>query len=330
MRGIRSMSSPALAAVFALWGCGQNAPPPAEYPPLDEPDPAVGSVAEEELEEEELEEPEPEPAPPPIQVVRAERTPLEGKAPTIAIQAPRMNQTIRRGNVMLRVQLRNWSLAPDPGNHVHVIVDNQPYIAVRDVGRPIDLNKLVEENLGTELTPGTHVVRVFPSRPHHESVKVGTPFAMVVFHVQQPSENLEFDPKAPLLTYSRPKGCNPVAQPVLLDFYLTNVAELSRDGTRVRYTIDDESGEITSWDPHYIQNLSEGEHSVRLQLVGADGEVIPGPFNDTTRTITVAQSCPNPHAGHGTDKAPASGEKSEGGGESADPASKETPTQPAK
>lgn len=296
MQGIRTTSWLTVAAVLSLIGCGHDSPPPAEYPPLEEPEPAVGAATEGD-EEEEFEEEEPAPARPSVQVVRGERTPLEGRPPSIAIQAPRMNQTIRRGNVMLRVQLRNWTLAPDPGNHVHVIVDNHPYIAVRDVSRPIDLNKLVQDNLGTELAPGTHVVRVFPSRPQHESVKVGTPFAMVVFHVQEATQDFEFDPRAPLLTYSRPKGCNPIAQPVLLDFYLTNVSELSSEGTRVRYTIDGESGEITEWDPHYIQNLTEGEHTVRLELVGEDGETVPGPFNDTSRTITVAEHCPDAH-GH--------------------------------
>jgi hypothetical protein len=51
------------------------------------------------------------------------------------------------------------------------------------------------------------------------------------------------------------------------------------------------SGEITSWQPHYIENLPVGEHEIRLTLIGPDGEPVEGLFNDTTRTFSVAESC---------------------------------------
>lgn len=231
-----------------------------------------------------------EPPPAPVRVVAGERAPLEGDSPTVRITAPRNNQRIARGDVQLRLTVRNWPLQPEPGQHVHVIVDNEPYIAVRDVSQPINLNQLVQTELGHELAQGTHVVRVFPSRGHHESVKTEGAFAVVVFHYGTPTEGFSFDPSAPLLTYSRPKGCNVAGERVLLDFYLDNV-ELAADGNRVRYEIDGEGGEITSWVPHWIENLPAGEHTVRLSLVNAQGEPVPGPFNDTTRTITVAASC---------------------------------------
>lgn len=233
-----------------------------------------------------------EEAPPrsPVRVVAGEREPIEGGNPTIRIVAPRNNQRIASGDVTLRLQLRNWPLEPEPGRHVHVIVDNEPYIAVRDVSAPINITQLVQQNLGHPLEPGTHVVRVFPSRGHHESVKTAGAFASVVFHVGTPTEGHAFDARAPLLTYSRPKGCNPLGQRVLLDFYVTNTT-LAANGHRVRYEIDGVSGDITEWAPHWIENLRAGEHSIRLTLVDAEGEPVPGPFNDTSRTFRVAQSC---------------------------------------
>ncbi len=99
---------------------------------------------------------------------------------------------------------------------------------------------------------------------------------------------------------------------MLLDFYLDNV-DLAPDGHKVRYTIDDVSGEITSWTPHYIENLPVGEHQIRLTLIGPDGEPVPGLFNDTTRTFSVAESC-EPAA----PAAPEEQEESEEGGEEAD------------
>jgi hypothetical protein len=238
------------------------------------------------------EEGEEEPPAPPVRVVVGESEPFEGAAPTLRITAPRNNQRIASGDVSLRVTLTNWQLQPDPGRHVHVIVDNEPYIAVRDVSQPLNLSELVQQNLGHPLAEGTHVVRVFPSRGHHESVKRPSAFATVVFHLGQPTAGFTFDRAAPLLTFSRPKGCYPAGQRVLLDFFLTN-AELAADGTRVRYDLDsgEVAGDITAWEPHWIENLPIGEHTVQLTLMSAGGEPVPGPFNDTTRTFRVAQSC---------------------------------------
>jgi hypothetical protein len=265
------------------FGCGgSGGEPPPEYPPVEEPE-AIGVAPEP------TPEPTPDPTPPPpaVTVVAGEHTPIEGEPPSLRILAPRNDQLIRRGPVKLRVQLRSWPLAADPGNHVHVILDNEPYIAVRDVSAPIDLNALVQENLQHELAPGSHVVRVFPSRAHHESVKLPGAFAMVTFHVGERTEGFELDASAPLLTYSRPKGCYPAGERILLDYFLTNAGE----GMTVQYSVAGASGALGEWVPYWIENLAEGQHDVTLRLVDGDGQPVAGPFNDTTRSIRVG-GCP--------------------------------------
>ena len=272
------------SVVAATAGCGgsQTSEPAPAPSAIEAAEPmAVEPVA--------VEAPPPEP-PPAVTVTAGERSPIEGRAPTLRIRAPRSNQTIRRGDVMLRLQLRDWELGPAPGSHVHVIVDNEPYIAVRDVSAPINLNELYRNTFERELSEGTHVVRAFPSRHHHESVKEGTPFALVVFHYRQATDGFDFDADAPLLTYSRPKGCVVAAEPALLDFYLANVEGLAADGVRVHYRIGETEGDLTTWAPHSIANLPVGEVPVQLTLVGPEGP-IAGPFNDTSRTIRVAESC---------------------------------------
>lgn len=275
----------AIGALLAMTGaCASEQQPPPEYPLLEEPEPEA------EVEAEQVPEPEPEamePPPPPVRVVAGERTPLEDDPPSLRIVQPKEGQNVRREHVQVRVRVDNWPLKPEPGKHLHLILDNEPYIAIRDVEQPLNLNELAEAHLGTELSTGTHLIRMFPSRHMHESVKEQRPFDMVVFHYGEKSEDWDFDPDAPLLTYSRPKGCNPAGERILLDFYLTNVEELSGEGLQVRYTIGDVTGLITDWTPHFIENLPEGEHEVRLQLVDAEGELVEGPFNDTTRTIQV-------------------------------------------
>jgi hypothetical protein len=137
-------------------------------------------------------------------------------------------------------------------------------------------------------------------------VKTPGAFAMTTFFVGNRNDTLHFDAHAPLLTYSRPKGDynGAEAEHILLDFYITNVPnnQLAPDGFRVRYDIDGSThGEITSWVPNFIDNLPDGEHHVVLDLLGADGQPVAGPFNHTDRVIHVNRSAPPPSA------APASG-----------------------
>ena len=40
--------------------------------------------------------------------------------------------------------------------------------------------------------------------------------------------------------------------------------------------------------PFYLDNLQDGSYSVKLELLGADGKVLPGSWNSTTRSFSVA------------------------------------------
>lgn len=224
-------------------------------------------------------------AAPPLVVV-GESTPIEGATPSLRVTAPANGATIRSGAVTVRFRLRDWELASPAGPHVHLILDDEPYVAIRDATAPVDLAAVV----GHPIAEGTHVLRLFPSRGHHESVKDAGAFAVVVFHYGHATEGFTFDPAVPLLTYSRPKGCNVAGERVLVDFFLSNVA-LAPEGHHVRWTLDGRSGDITSWTPHWIEGLAAGSHELRLVLVAPDGTPVPGMFNDTTRTFTVAATC---------------------------------------
>lgn len=275
--------------LLLIAGCASQPEPPPEYPPMEAP-PAAASSSPATPEPPPLAEP-PAPPPPPVQVVAADNSPLEGAAPTVKVRTPKDGQLIKAEKVEIALDVKNWGLAPDPGNHVHLIVDNEPYIAIRDVSKPIDLNAVVLKELGHPLSEGTHVIRVFPGRGHHESVKEGAAFDVRVFHFKSKTPDFKFDPKAPLLTYSRPKGCSDAGSRVLLDFYVTNT-KLGPTDSRVHYTVDGSTtGDIVAFTPHYIENLPVGEHQIHLALQDQSGNPLSGVFNDTTRTIKVAPDC---------------------------------------
>ena len=173
------------------------------------------------------------------------------------------------------------------GQHFHVILDNQPYMANYEAGTPFDI--------GT-LEPGPHTLVVLPSRSYHESVKRADAYDVVNFYVEEEAGTFMLNSDDPSIIYSRPKGTysGAGAERIMLDFYLHNV-ELSEDGYKARYTIrsagadgqEVASATLTEWAPAFVTGLESGTYTVQLQLVNADGEVVPGSFNDTTREIEV-------------------------------------------
>lgn len=160
------------------------------------------------------------------------------------------------------------------GQHIHWILDNDPYVA------------LYEPTHTAEIEAGHHVLLAFLSRSWHESVK--EPDAFVLTHFTVDGGEHEFDPSAPHLFYSRPKGTYAVAdaQRLMLDFFLVNT-ELSATGNKVRATIDGTDFLLDRWAPYVIEGLQPGEVEIRLELLDAQGTLIPGPFNDVTRTVTI-------------------------------------------
>ncbi len=249
--------------------------------------------------------------------------------PTLKIVSPAANAVISGAKVEVKLDLagdlKGYTPHKDPatgkGNHIHVILDNEPYEAYYELGQPFELRNVSE---------GKHTLRVFASRPWHESYKNDGSFQMVSFEVKgggdaskptttnsgqtmanssnsnaAPSPAREgkdvaaskagdVDPAKPLLTYSRPKGeyKGEDADPIMIDFWLTN-AKLKGDGGeyRIRYIVDDDEPRfIDKWDPIWLAGWVGGKHSVRLELLDKDQRPVEnGGYNTTTRTITVVK-----------------------------------------
>jgi hypothetical protein len=251
--------------------------------------------------------------------------------PVLRIVEPKADATINGSTVSLRLQLSGDLKGYKPmmdetthtGNHIHVILDNQPYEAYYNIGQLFELRNVAD---------GPHTIRVFPSRPWHESYKNEGAFQMVKFTVKsggadtnrpattntgqqmsnansnanaaakptpegkdmQNSVAGTVDPKKPLLTYSRPKGeyKNADADAIMIDFWLSG-GKLTGDGGeyRVRYTIDGGDAKyIEKWEPIWLSGWTAGKHTVKLELVNANGETVDnGGYNATSRDITITK-----------------------------------------
>jgi len=264
-----------------------------------------------------------------IKDMMAARGEQDEAKPTLKIVEPRADSTVTNSTVKVKLALSGdlkgykpmMDEATHTGNHIHVILDNQPYEAYYNLDQEFELR-----NVGD----GEHTLRVFPSRPWHESYKNDGAFQMVKFTVKngggdankptttnsgntmantnsaanaaatpegkdmKPSEGGNVDAKKPLVTYSRPKGeyKGADADAIMVDFWLSN-AKLTGDGGeyRVRYSIDgSEPKFVEKWGPIWLSGWTNGTHSIKLELVDKGGNVVDnGGYNSTTREITISK-----------------------------------------
>jgi len=269
------------------------------------------------------------PRPPRISEMTAQRNEQDEAKPVLKIAQPTDGSTVNSSTVKVKLDLSGdlkgykpmKDMATQMGNHIHVILDNQPYEAYYNLDQAFELRNVMD---------GEHTLRVFPSRPWHESYKNEGAFQMVKFIVKngggntnqptttnsgQPLSNANANANAtatpegkemqsttagavdktkPLLTYSRPKGeyKGADADAIMIDFWLSN-AKLQGDGGeyRVRYAVDGgEAKFIDQWQPIWLSGWTNGKHSVKVELVDKTGNVVDnGGYNSTVREITVTK-----------------------------------------
>lgn len=217
------------------------------------------------------------------------RQDLEDYQPQVSILSPKPNEVLSEDTVAVKLQVKDLPIFKDKllglGPHLHVLLDNSQYQAVYNTDQPLMLEKL---------PPGTHTIRAFASRPWHESFKNDGAYAQVTFHVFAKTQENSPDPKLPLLTYSRPQASYG-AEPIMLDFYLTNAPlhlvaqENDKDDIadwRIRATVNGESFVVDRWQPIYLKGFKPGKNWVQLEFLDEKGQIVQNTFNNTARLIT--------------------------------------------
>ena len=221
-----------------------------------------------------------------IQIVGAPNSPSPKGDVVFKIVEPADGQVVEGPDVTVKFTIENWKLYKEPaghGQHIHFILDNQPYEA----------HYSTEAFIFKNVAPGAHVIRAFPGRPWHESVKQDSAFSMVQFYVVEKGTESAVDATLPMLVYSRPKGEYLISKPphgqpqdgILVDFFLQNV-ELGKDGYVARLVVGGATKDIESWQPFYVKGLRPGIYTFRLELL-KDGKPVEGNFNSTERTILI-------------------------------------------
>ncbi|RMH65656.1 MAG: hypothetical protein D6676_07055 [Cyanobacteria bacterium J003] len=203
--------------------------------------------------------------------------------PRLKILTPEVNQTLQSRNVTVKLSVQGLRLFQDQptglGPHVEVVLDDLPSRSVYDLSTPIEF---------TNLEPGTHLLRAFVVYPWGESLKNPLAYAQTLFHLYTADEDTRAA-SLPLLTYNQPSGTYG-AEPVLLDFYLSNLPLdqlLNNEKVwQVRCTINGQSFTVDRWQAYYLTGLQPGDNWVRLELLDGNGQRIPSPYNPITRLVT--------------------------------------------
>lgn len=202
------------------------------------------------------------------------------KSPKLYLKTPDTN--VKFGENLFKYQVKNYSLQEQTaevtnsilsnshkGQHIHFIVDNKPYQA--------KYHPIFEANM----TKGNHLVLAFLSRSFHESIKEKGAYVLKQYSIDTNEPLLDIK-KTPLLFYSRPKGKYDMenAHKILLDFYLVNTI-LSKNGNKVKVTINDTSFILSKWAPYIIEGLKAGIHTIQIELIDSNNNLIQGSINNS-------------------------------------------------
>lgn len=219
-------------------------------------------------------------------VIRELNQQLDVYNPQVRIVSPRQNQTFKETNIEIQLAVDDFPIFQDEklklGNHLNLILDNEPVRPIYDLTKPVVFQ---------ELTPGTHTIRVFADRPWGESYKNEGAYAQTTFNVLTETNSNHPDPSLPLLTYNNPIGTYS-AEPILLDFYLTNaplhsVAENNPNVAdwQIKATVNGESFRLENWQPVYLKGFNRGDNWIQLELIDEAGNDIANVYNNTVRVI---------------------------------------------
>lgn len=165
----------------------------------------------------------------------------------------------------------------DKGQHIHLIIDNEPYMAK------------YEASFEQDIADGEHYMLAFLSRSYHQSIKNVDAARVAKVEAKDgmftSMENID----QPMLFYSRPKGTyrgKAATENLMIDFYPINAP--MEEGYRVKAVLDGETiGTFKEWKSYYMKGLSMGEHTLTLSLLDKTGALVEAPYNPVSRTFTL-------------------------------------------
>lgn len=261
----------AIAISSGLSGCSDRieAQSPAPSPSRSQPSVQLSEVA------------------PPATLQRLRQN-LDAYQPQVAILSPQADEILNSTTLEVKLQVQDLPIFKDEtlglGPHLEVILDHRIYREIYDLNEGIVFE---------DLEPGTHTLQVFASRPWDESFKNEGAYAQTTFHLFSATGDNTPDPDRPLLTYNSPQGTYG-AEPILLDFYLTNAPlhlvaqeDPNVEDWRIRVTANGRSFIIDTWQALFLEGFKKGQNWIKLELLDETGNVVSNnAFDSSIKLIT--------------------------------------------
>lgn len=207
----------------------------------------------------------------------------------LRVREPQGGSLVEPGDVKFLCEVSNFRLGSPPtvpeagltmstiGQSITTIIDNET------------ATEHATPSFSKSLAAGHHTILTFLTRATRESLKNRFAYDLRTLRVGSgPATGAPFNLKAPAIFYSLPRGTytGDEADKILLDFYVVN-ATLEEEGTSVRLTVNGTPFTLGRWAAYTLEGLPMGPNKIQLELIDADGHVIPGPYNSVMRTITL-------------------------------------------
>lgn len=131
-----------------------------------------------------------------------------------------------------------------------------------------------------DLLDGNNVLLLFAVDARGISMKSEKTIYLQNHYIGEGSHN--FDAESPHLFLNLPnrKEYRSSEHGLILDFVSVN-QELNPKGNQVEVLLDDIRVYLPYWQAYRIEGLEVGKHRIKIRLIDADGNWIPGPFNDS-------------------------------------------------
>ncbi len=207
----------------------------------------------------------------------------------LRVREPEAGSTSQPGAVNFVCDVSNFRLGV-------AAAATEPGMTVSPMGQTITTivdNEIVNEHgtptFSENLTPGYHTVLTFLTRSTRESLKHKLAYDLRAVQVGNASGSEKaLNPKAPAIFYNLPRGTytGDEADKILLDFYLVNTM-LEEEGTNVRLTINNTPFTLARWAAYTLEGLPMGPNKIMLELIDAEGHLVPGAHTSITKTITL-------------------------------------------
>ena len=166
-------------------------------------------------------------------------------------------------------------------NHLSFSVTGVQGYSISYLANNYSLSQFSSDIFDVELMYGNNVFLAFLTDATGISIKTNKGSVLKNAVLGADSKSL-FDMNQPHLFYYLPQ--TETNEPIL-DFYLVNTS-ISKTGNKVKVTINQTDFILSKWAAYKISGLKlNKKHTVRIQLLDKNGNLIDGPFNDSGERI---------------------------------------------